>query len=93
MIDYYGNWIEEQDYNKYPKEKWCGYDYIAVWIRDNGYEPKTTMENLITMIFLHYESALESEEFYGKENYEFNIDCCKEYVLMSGGFKEFDYYC
>lgn len=51
----YGNtWVEETDYSAYPKEKWCDYDYMAVWIRQQGYEPKTSMENLIDMIFAHF---------------------------------------
>ena len=35
--------------------KWCDYDYMAVWIRSKNYTPKTTMENLIEMIFAHYD--------------------------------------
>lgn len=93
MVDWFGRWTEEKDYNRYPKEKWCDYDYMAVWIRECKYNPKTSMENLITMIFAHYESALDDEQYYNEGNYEFNIDCCKEFVMMSGGFAEFDYYC
>lgn len=93
MVDTWGNWIEEKDYSKYPKEKWCDYDYMAVFIREQGYEPKTTMENLINMIFLHYESALEDERYYNdEEEYEFNIENCKVYAIETG-FNEFDYYC
>ena len=28
--------IEETDYSTYPKEKWCDYDRMAVWIRAIG---------------------------------------------------------
>lgn len=59
MVNNLGQWTEEKDYSIYPKEKWCDYDYMAYEIRKNGYEPKTTMENLITVIFLHVDSAIE----------------------------------
>lgn len=87
MVDWLGRWCEEEDYSKYPKEKWCDYDNMAVWIRSKGYEIKTDMENLITMIFGHYYSELE------ENNVEFTIDGCKDFVIGSGGFAEFDYYC
>lgn len=29
MVNNLGQWIEEKDYNTYPKEKWCDYDYMA----------------------------------------------------------------
>lgn len=51
MVNNLGQWTEEKDYNTYPKEKWCDYDYMAVWIRSKGYEPETSMENLISMMF------------------------------------------
>lgn len=51
MVDWFGRWTEEKDYSRYPKEKWCDYDYMAAWIRKQGYEPRTGMENLITNIF------------------------------------------
>lgn len=78
-------WIEEKDYSTYPKEKWCDYDRMAVWIRSKGYEPKTSMENLIDIIFLYYEGELEETDE------EFSIEGCKEYVEASG-ISEFDYY-
>ena len=56
MVDCFGRWSEEKDYSTYPKEKWCDYDHMANWIRKQDYAPKTTMDNLITMIFSHYES-------------------------------------
>ena len=59
MVDWFGQWTEEKDYSQYPKEKWCDYDYMAAWIREQGYEPRTEMENLITNIFSFYESDLK----------------------------------
>lgn len=98
MVDTWGNWTEEKDYNVYPKEKWCDYDYMAVFIREQGYEPKTTMENLISMIFLHFDNPdnfgeYDEETGFGGYGEEFTIEMCKEYVMASGGFYEFDYYC
>ena len=51
MVDTYGRWTEEKDYSTYPKEKWCDYDYMAAWIREEGYTPETSMENLISTMF------------------------------------------
>ena len=90
MVDSFGNWHEEPNYSKYPREKWCDYDHMAAWICELGYLPKTSMENLITMIFLHFDCpdnfGLDSE--YGGS---FSIDGCKLFVEHSGGLQEFDY--
>ena len=87
MVDWYGNWFEEKDYTNYPMDEWCDYDHMAVWIRKNGYEIKTNMENLITIIFLHFDGELE------ETNAEFTIEGCKRFVEESGGLAVFDYYC
>jgi hypothetical protein len=84
MVDWFGRWHEE-DYSTYPKEKWCDYDHMANWIREKEYEPKTGMENLIDMIFLHYEGECEENDK------EFNVEDCIEYVMASGGLDMFDY--
>lgn len=89
MVDTYGRWTEEKDYNTYPKEKWCMYDYMADAIRKTEYEIKTTMENLITMIFLHVEGAVED----GTEIDTDNAYDIMEWVKESGGLQEFDYEC
>jgi hypothetical protein len=86
MVDWFGRWHEEKDYSTYPEEKWCDYDHMANWIRKQGYEPKNnTMEQLIDMIFLHYEGECEDEDK------EFNVEDCMEYVRNSGGIEMFDY--
>lgn len=85
MVDWFGRWREEKDYSKYPEELWCDYDHMAVWIRGKEYEPKTSMKNLIDMIFLHYEGECEEEDK------EFNVEDCIEYVMASGGIEMFDY--
>lgn len=95
MVDTYGRWTEEKDYSTYPKEKWCDYDYMAAWIREQGYEPKTDMENLITMILLHYECEIEDgESDYDTENGNFDgtyIEAAQAFVMDNGGLVEFDY--
>ena len=85
MVTTYGRWIEEKSYTDYPTEKMCDYDYMAIWIREQGYEPKTTMENLITMMFLHFEGDCEDS------GEEFTVDGCKQFVRESGGIELFDY--
>ena len=95
MVDTYGIWHEEVDYTTYPKEKWCDYDIMAAWIRENGYKPKTSMENLITMMFSYYEEEIGMHvSDYDVESGNFDgtyTDACKAYVMDSGGFSEFDY--
>lgn len=95
MVNTYGRWTEEKDYSTYPKEKWCDYDYMAAWIREQGYEPKTDMENLITMILLHYECEIEDgESDYDTENGNFDgtyTEAAQAFVMDSGGLVEFDY--
>lgn len=94
MVDTWGNWMEEKDYSTYPKEKWCDYDYMAAWIREQGYEPKTDMENLITMILLYYEGEIEDgESDYDIENGKFDgtyIEAVQTYV-QDNGISNFDY--
>jgi hypothetical protein len=90
-----GEWTEEKDYSTYPKGKWCDYDYMAAWIREQKYEPKTSMENLITNIFLHYDCEVEEElSSYNTENGNFEgtyTDAAQAFVEASGGLSEFDY--
>lgn len=97
MIDQWtGKWYEEDDYSKYPKEKWCDYDYMAAWIREQNYVPKTTMENLISMIFSYYEMEIEEHvSEYDTESGNFAgtyIEACQAYVMASGGIEMFDYW-
>ena len=85
MVDQFGKWHEEEDYLTYPKENWCACDHIAAWIRGEGYEIWTTMENLVSMILLHYEGECE------KKNQEFSVEGCIEFIKTSGSIREFDY--
>lgn len=54
---------------------------LKAQIEVDGYQPETSMENLLTMIFLSYESP------------DYKHEECMEYIEASGGYKEFDYYC
>lgn len=85
MVDQFGRWHVEEDYSDYPKENWCACDHIAAWIRSKEYEPQTTMENLISMILIHYENEYE------EKNQEFTVEGCIEFIEASGGIREFDY--
>ncbi len=102
MVDMYGRWTEEKDYNTYPENNWCDFDYMAVWIRNTGYEPKTSMKHLIDMIFACY----DTDEFHENRTYyaiEDSRECpdnlmvfipdVEAYVNDNGGLSEFDYEC
>ena len=95
MVDTYGRWTEEKDYNTYSKEKLCDYDYMAIWIRERGYEPKTDMENLISNIFCFYEMEIgDHVSDYDTENGNFDgtySEAAQSYVMDNGGLAEFDY--
>ena len=97
MVDRYGRWTEEQDYSKYPKEKWCDYDYMAVWIRKQEYEPKIPIDDLIANIFTFYEEEVGYHvSDYDTENGNFDgtyTEATQAFVEASGGLKEFDYEC
>lgn len=101
MVDQWtGEWTEEKDYSKYPKAKWCDCDYIAAWIREQKYEPETSMKNLIEMIFGYYFEndgvkergyfAIKDERKY-PDNLMIFVPDVAEYVSASGGLSEFDY--
>ena len=101
MVDWYGSWIEEKDYNTYPKEKWCDMDYMAVWIRSTGYNPKIAMKDLILNILYYYDESDEvKEDGYFlipdarsfPDNLMVNIEDVEEFVFMSGGLEQFDYW-
>ena len=102
MINNLGQWEENKDYSTFPQAEWCDMDYMAAWIRSKGYEIKTTIENLILMIFSYYDEsdevlekgyfALEDTRKY-PDNLMVNIPDVEVYVETNGGLKEFDYYC
>ena len=100
MVDTYGRWIAEENYNKYPKEKWCDCDYVADWIKGLGYQPKTTIKNLVEMLLAYYDGYLidNNAEFYtdikeSENGVMISIEDISCFVEENGGLREFDYYC
>jgi hypothetical protein len=88
-----GKWTEEKDYSTYPKEKWCDCDYMAVWIREQGYKPKTSINNLLASIFAHYDCEIEDEDSsyrINNGNFDSEIEAIQAYVADTG-LSEFDY--
>lgn len=97
MVDTFGRWTEEKDYTNYPEEKMCNYDHMDIWIREQGYEPKTSMEHLIDMIFLIFDCSDNFGEYdtntgFGGYGEEFTLEGCKEFIRDSGSLAEFDFY-
>lgn len=95
MVDTYGRWTYEANT---PENKKCDCDLIADWILANKYTPKTSIENLVSMIILHFDCPDNYGEYdpqtgCGGYGNGFTIDECKRYVEDSGGFAEFDYEC
>lgn len=85
MVNTYGQWIYRRNT---PEEKKCDCDKIADWIVESGYKPKTSIENLVLQIILFFDCA---DNYDGEYGTEFTIEGCKQYVIDSGGFTEFDY--
>lgn len=93
MVDWYGRWTYEPNT---PEEKKCDCDRIADWILEKGYTPKTTIENLVEKIILHFDCPdnfgdYDEETGFGGYGECFTIEECKRYVEDSGGIEEFDY--
>lgn len=93
-----GVWTAEEDYSKYPKQKWCNLDYVANWIKQKKYIPETSIENVSYKILGYYESEeFPNGYFEIKDNLEYpgnlmiNILDVAAYVEASGGIEEFDY--
>lgn len=93
-----GVWTAEEDYSKYPKQKWCDLDYVANWIRQKKYVPETSIENVSYTILAHYElEEFPNGYFEIKDNRKYpsnlmiNILDIEAYVEASGGIEEFDY--
>ena len=74
------------------------YKAIEQQILADGYKPKTTMDNLISMIILSFDcddnyGEYDEESGCGGYGEEFTLEECFRYVEESGGYAEFDYYC
>lgn len=79
----------EETYEIYYKE-------IENKIIEDGYEPETSMENLIKMIILHFDcddnyGEYDEETGMGGYGEEFTLEECFRYVEEGGGYLEFDY--
>lgn len=100
MVDCYGKWTAENDYNAYPKNKWCDCDYVANWVRGLGYQPLTTIENLVWMVLSYYDNYLIDNDvnFYtdikeSENDWMISIRDVSCFVEENGGLREFDYWC
>lgn len=65
-------------------------------ILSDGYEPETSMGNLISLIISHFDcddnyGEHDSETGFGGYGTEFTLEECFRYIKESGGWKEFDY--
>ena len=74
------------------------YKDIEKKIIKDGYKPKTSMDNLISMIILAFDcddNYGEYDEETGNGGYgeEFTLEECYRYIEESGGYAEFDYEC
>ena len=81
----------EGNYETYYKD-------IEKKILADRYTPKTSMDNLIQMIILHFDcddnyGEYDEETGFGGYGDEFTLEECFRYVEESGGYTEFDYYC
>ena len=81
----------EGNFEKYYKD-------IEKKIIADGYEPKTTISNLIEKIVLTFDcddnyGEYDEETGFGGYGEEFTLEECFRYVEESGGYREFDYYC
>ena len=93
MVDVYGRWIYEPNT---PEEKKCDFDRLADEIQKQikesndqcggNFQIETTIENLVTMIYLHLKDEIDEME-------TFDVAAIMEIVAESGGLKEFDYFC
>lgn len=71
-------------YLRYPAEE------LKKWIESINYEPRTSMDNLMCMIFLHFDGELEEDDEYYTDETELYMDRLTTYVLDCG-ISEFDY--
>lgn len=81
----------EENFEKYYKD-------IEKKIVADGYEPITTIGNLIEKIVLHFDcddnyGEYDEETGFGSYGDEFTLEECFRYIEESGGYREFDYYC
>ena len=74
------------------------YKDIEQKILEDGYKVKTTMDNLIVMIILSFDSddnygEYDEETGFGGYGEKFTLEECYRYIEEHGGYAEFDYHC
>lgn len=80
-----------------PEENYeLHYNEIKKKIEFDGYQPKTSFENLIKMVMLHFDCDDNYGEYdevtgFGGYGNSFTLDECLRFVEESGGWAEFDY--
>lgn len=69
------------------------YGDIEDYIREQNYEPKTDIENLVMVVCAHFEGYCEEEnvDFYNNSDFSVDIKALNEFVKASGGLRERDY--
>ena len=92
-----GEWMEENDYSSYPKEKWCLMDYMADLIRNKlHYVPREiTMEQLILRILTAYQDENAKAKAYSDLlisvwRAETN-EAIQTFITETNELEEFDY--
>ena len=73
------------------------YSDIEKEIIADGYTPKTSMENLISMIILYFDcddnyGEFDEESGCGGYGEGFTLERCFQYIDDNGGYEEFDFY-
>ena len=87
MVDPYGNWTYDPTE---PESRWNDMDRVAHWIESQGYEPRTSMENLVVVLMLHFEGDCETEN----RDYPSSDELVEQiaiFVEQSGTLRDFDY--
>lgn len=92
MVDYYGRWTAEDDYTNYPAEKMCDCDRLAKRLTEDGYNPYTSVTNVVNMVLLYFDCCdIENEGYERYDENGLNIEECVRYVMETGGWHEFDW--
>lgn len=78
-------------YQEYYKE-------IECMIVNDGYKPKTSMDNLVVMLVLSFDcddnyGDYDEESGCGGYGDSFTMEGLRQYIEDSGGYAEFDYWC
>lgn len=71
-------------YLRYPAEE------LKKWVESMNYKPRTSMDNLMSMIFLHFDGELDGDDEYYTDGTEPYMNRLTAYVSACG-INEFDY--